>query len=252
MRIAIISDMHGNCLALDTVLADLHQDSVDRIVCLGDAIQGGPQPAETVARLRELACPVVMGNADDWLLTGQDPTMREEVSERQRRVREWALAQLSADDQAFIAGFQPTVEIPLGPDADRTLICVHGSPRSYNDVILPDTPEAEFAQMLGPFQPAILTGGHTHMQQVRRLGDTFFFNPGSAGLAYNRHQPEEDFKADSWADYAVLGVDLGRIRLEFRRVPFDPAEMVRIILASGVPYAEDQAARYQPRDPTGP
>ncbi|HET7076633.1 MAG TPA: hypothetical protein VFM49_04215, partial [Chloroflexia bacterium] len=78
------------------------------------------------------------------------------------------------------------------------------------------------------------------------------FNPGSAGFAYNRHQPEEDFKADSWADYAVLGVDQGRIRLEFRRVPFDPAEMVRIILASGVPYAEDQAARYQPRDPTGP
>jgi hypothetical protein len=47
-------------------------------------------------------------------------------------------------------------------------------------------------------------------------------------------------------------VDQGRIRLEFRRVPFDAAEMVRIIMASGVPYAEDQAARYQPRDPTGP
>jgi hypothetical protein len=106
--------------------------------------------------------------------------------------------------------------------------------------------------MLGPFQPAILTGGHTHMQQVRRLGDTFFFNPGSAGLAYNRHQPGEEFKADPWAEYAVLGVDQGRIRLEFRRVPFDAAEMIRIIEASGMPYAEEQAARYQPRDPTGP
>jgi predicted phosphodiesterase len=252
MRIAVISDMHGNCLALDAVLADLRREQVDQVVCLGDAIQGGPQPAEVVARLRELACPVVMGNADDWLLTGQDPTTREEVSERQRQVREWTLAQLSADDQTFIAGFQPTVEIPLGPDADRTLICFHGSPHSYNDVILPETPEAEFAQMLGPFQPAILTGGHTHMQQVRRLGDTFFFNPGSIGFAYNRHQPEEDFKADPWADYAVLGVDRGRLSLEFRRVPFDAAEMVRIILASGIPYAEDQAARYEPRDPTGP
>ena len=252
MRIAIISDMHGNCLALDTVLADLGRDPVDRIVCLGDAIQGGPQPAETVARLRELACPVVMGNADDWILTGQDPTMREEASEKQRLGREWTLAQLSDDDQVFIAGFQPTVEIPLGPDAGRTLICFHGSPHSFNDVILPETPEAEFAQMLGPFHPAIMAGGHTHMQQVRRLGDTFFFNPGSVGFAYNRTQPEEDFKADPWAEYAVLGANQGRISLEFRRVPFDAAEMTRIIEASGMPYAEEQAARYQPRDPTGP
>jgi predicted phosphodiesterase len=252
MRIAIISDMHGNCLALDAVLADLRQDSVDRIVCLGDAIQGGPQPAETVARLRDLACPVVMGNADNWLVTGQDPSLREEVSERQRRGREWSLARLSADDQSFIAGLQPTVEIPLEPDADRTLICFHGSPHSFNDVILPETPEAEFAQILGPFHPAIMTGGHTHMQQIRRLGDTFFFNPGSVGFAYNRNQPEEDFKADPWAEYAVLGVDHGRINLEFRRVPFAAAEMIRIILASGMPDAEEQAARYQPRDPTGP
>jgi diadenosine tetraphosphatase ApaH/serine/threonine PP2A family protein phosphatase len=106
--------------------------------------------------------------------------------------------------------------------------------------------------MLGPFQPAILTGGHTHLQQVRRLGETFFFNPGSAGFAYNRNQPEEDFKADPWAEYAVLGVDQGRTRLEFRRVPFDAAKMIHIIEASGMPYAEEQAARYQPRDPTGP
>src|SRR5947209_504700 len=128
MRIAVISDMHGNCLALDAVLADLRRDPADRIVCLGDTIQGGPQPAEVVARLRELACPVVMGNADDWVLTGQDPTMREEVLERQRQGREWTLAHLSADDQAFIAGFQRAVELPLEPDAARTLLCFHGSP----------------------------------------------------------------------------------------------------------------------------
>ncbi|MGE5335161.1 MAG: metallophosphoesterase family protein, partial [Nitrososphaerota archaeon] len=54
-RLAVISDIHGNCVALDTVLADLGRLSVDRVVCLGDAIQGGVQPAETVQRLRELA-----------------------------------------------------------------------------------------------------------------------------------------------------------------------------------------------------
>ena len=67
MRLTIISDMHGNCVALDAVLADIQQKAVEDIVCLGDAVQGGPQPAAIVARLRQLACPVVMGNADAWL-----------------------------------------------------------------------------------------------------------------------------------------------------------------------------------------
>ena len=70
MRVAVLSDMHGNCLALDAVLDDLAGEGIDQFVCLGDAIQGGPQPAETVARLRELSLPVVIGNADDYLLNG--------------------------------------------------------------------------------------------------------------------------------------------------------------------------------------
>ena len=69
MRIAVISDIHGNCFALDSVLQDIRQQGIEQIVCLGDAIQGGAQPAETVQRLRELNCPVVMGNADDFVLT---------------------------------------------------------------------------------------------------------------------------------------------------------------------------------------
>src|SRR5215831_2977947 len=108
MRIAVISDIHGNCVALDAVLADVRQRSVDEMVCLGDAIQGGAQPAETVARLRELGCPVVMGNADAWLLTGVETSPNETITERGRVTREWSLAHLSPEDRAFIAAFAPT------------------------------------------------------------------------------------------------------------------------------------------------
>lgn len=68
MRVAIIADLHGNRIALDVVLADIERESVDGIVCLGDVAATGPQPQETVERLRELDCPVVMGNADTELL----------------------------------------------------------------------------------------------------------------------------------------------------------------------------------------
>src|SRR6476661_3126533 len=109
MRVAIISDMHGNGVAFEAVLRDLESVGCDQIVCLGDAIQGGAQPAETVARLRSLGCPVVMGNADAWLLSGVDTA--EPASEELRQMREWTLAQLSDDDRTFISGFVPTVEI---------------------------------------------------------------------------------------------------------------------------------------------
>jgi predicted phosphodiesterase len=243
MRIALISDVHGNCIGLDAALADLQAHPADQLICLGDMVQGGPQPAEVVARLRALACPVVMGNADAWLLTGVETGSEGPASERQLAVRAWQLSQLSDADRAYIQGFQPTVEIALG--ADRNLLCSHGSPHSFDDIILPTTPEEDFQRLLGPFVPAIMCGGHTHLQQIRRLSDTFFFNPGSAGFAYSHQQSEENFKADAWAEYAILSFEDGLVGLEFRRVPYRAEALVQIYLASGRPYAEEAADQYR-------
>jgi predicted phosphodiesterase len=245
MRVAIISDMHGNDFGFEVALNDLARTQVDQIVCLGDAIQGGPQPAQTVKRLRDLGCPVVMGNADDWMLTGEDSGAEGKASEKMLAVREWSLSQLSEADKAFISGFQPTVEIDLG--GDKKLLCFHGSPTSFDDVILPTTSEEDFQRFLGAFQPAIMTGGHTHMQQIRRLSDTFFFNPGSVGFAYSHQQPEDDFRADPWAEYAILTHDDGRLGLEFRRVPYDAQEMINVYLNSGRPFADEAAGQYKAR-----
>ena len=68
MRIGLIADIHGNLIALETVLAELAREPLDQMVCLGDVAALGPQPGEALARLRALGCPVVMGNTDAWLL----------------------------------------------------------------------------------------------------------------------------------------------------------------------------------------
>lgn len=247
MKLIVISDIHGNCLALDAVLADLHGETYDQIICLGDAIQGGPQPAEVVSRLRALNCPVVMGNADAWLLTG-DETGEEGVSpERLRQlqaVREWSLGQLSPADQEFIAGFAPTVAVALSPA--HSFLGFHGSPTSFHDLIFPYTPEEEFQKLLSPYARHILSGGHTHLPQLRRIGDNFFFNPGSVGLAYNHQQEEAAFRLDAWAEYAALTAQNGGVRLEFRRVPFDREALIAIYRRSGRPFAAEAAAQYAP------
>jgi putative phosphoesterase len=242
MRIAVISDVHGNCVGLDAALADLQARPADQIVFLGDMVQGGPQPAEVVARLRALGAPVVMGNADAWLLTGAETGAEAPASEQQLAVRAWQLAQLAPADRAYIEQFQPTVELALG--GGRALLCFHGSPHSFDDIILPATPEEEFQRLLGPFAPAVMCGGHTHLQQIRRLGETFFFNPGSAGFAYSHQQSEENFRADPWAEYAVLSVDQGRLGLEFRRVPFDVQLLIQAYKTSGRPHADAAVAQY--------
>lgn len=249
MRIAVISDVHGNLIGLDAALADLQAQPADQIVFLGDMIQGGPQPAEVLTRLRELACPVVMGNADDYLLKGTASDAEAVSPERQAKmdaVRAWSLAQLSEADKAFIASFTPTVTDPL--DGTRALLGFHGSPESFDHVLLPTTPEDEFQARLGPYAPSLMCGGHTHLQQVRRLGDTFFFNPGSVGFAYNAQQDEAGFQADPWAEYALLTVADGRLGLEFRRVPFDAAELRRVYRESGRPFGEEAAGQYGGRE----
>src|SRR5512133_4304397 len=152
MRVAVISDMHGNDLAFEMVEIDIEKQNVDQIVCLGDAIQGGPQPAAVVQRLRRLGCPVVMGNADAWLLSGEETGDEGIPAERLRKmgeIRLWSLSQLTEDDRTFISDFQPTITIPL--ENNLSLLCFHGSPVSFDDVILPATPEEDFQKFLGSY-----------------------------------------------------------------------------------------------------
>jgi putative phosphoesterase len=246
MRIAVISDMHGNDLAFEVVEADIKNQKADQIVCLGDAIQGGPQPAQVVQRLRRLGCPVVMGNADAWLVSGEETGDEEIAPERLQRmgeVRDWSLSHLTEEDIDFIANFQPTIELKLDENLD--LLCFHGSPSSFDDILLPATPDEEFQRLLGTYGNRVLTGGHTHVQQIRRIGDLFFFNPGSVGFAYSHNQPIDEFRADPWAEYAILAAENGRVGVEFRRIPFDTNELIRIYQESGRPFAEDAIAQYQ-------
>ena len=246
MRIAVISDIHGNDLAFEAVESDIQKQHVDQIVCLGDAIQGGPQPTAVVQRLHKLNCPTVMGNADAWLLSGRETGNEEIPPERLKKmeaIRLWSLSQLNADDQEFIANFQATITVSL--EKNLELFCFHASPDSFDDVILPAAPQDDFQKFLGKYADRILTGGHTHAQQIRRNGELFFFNPGSVGLAYSHNQPEGQFHADHCAEYAILTAENGNTSLEFRRVPFDAQELIRIYRTSGRPFAEEAIGQYQ-------
>ena len=243
-RIGIFGDIHGNAVAFDVVLAALQAEGVERFVCLGDVVATGPQPREVAQRLRDLHCPVVMGNADDFALTLPSPGTDDEISARIREIDQWGAAQLSTDERAFVASFAPTVTVPLANGG--SLLCYHGSPRSYNDILLPTTLTEELDTLLGQETATVLAGGHTHQQMLRHHRTALVLNPGSVGLPVDRIPADSSARNPAWAEYAVLTCGVGDLRIDLRRVRFDVDALLAAVRQSGMPHAEWFAADWAP------
>ena len=178
MRIGLIADIHGNAEALRTVLGQLSTEHLDRIVCLGDVAVLGPQPSDVLRLLEEANCAVVRGNTDAWLLDEPSDAIPPSPGPSQE-ILDWTMSVLTPSEIAQVGEYPMTLEIDLG--SGQRLRCSHGSPRSFEDVIGPATPDAEVLALIG-VDAAVTAGGHTHVQMVRRVGATTFVNPGSVGL----------------------------------------------------------------------
>lgn len=246
MRIALIADIHGNLLALETVLHELSQEHIDQIICLGDVAALGPQPRTVLAHLRSLNCPVIMGNTDAWL---QTPSVAPEVAANNSRaiyeITVWCAEQLSSADRAYISTFPPTLELPL--DEEKTLLCYHGSPRSFDDVIAAITPDATVKQMLTGFSATVMAGGHTHIQMIRRYEDSHLVNVGSIGLpGVNAGSPELPINhAVNWAEYGVLSMERGRLSLDLLRTPLDITTMLQEARHTDMPHLDWWIQKWQ-------
>ena len=221
------------------MLADVDQREVDAMVCLGDHAQGGPQPVECLELLRGLECPAVMGNSDHFLLT-LDPG-EEEVTQGQIERAKWSQSQLSDDLLAFHRSFPPTVEFDIGDG--RSLLAFHATPRSREELIGPWMEEEEFRAPFEGLRATVFAGGHSHQQWARRLGDGYYVNPGSVGLPVD-HLQSGPTRAEVAAEYAIVTVD-DSVTVEFRRVPFDVAELLESIEASGIPNPDDAAGPWR-------
>jgi hypothetical protein len=232
--------MHGNAVAFRTVLDDLRQ-APELIVSLGDVAQGGPQPVECVELLRELGCPCVFGNSDEFLLTldvGAEPVEDEEQAERLLQTARWSQEQLGDDGLEFLRGFEPTVEVD-------GLVCCHATPSSNEDVVLPSTPAEQVEAILGGNDARAVAAGHVHLQWLRRFAQTLWFCVGSVGLVYEHKEPEppDDVPFQPWSEYAV--VDLPALSVEFRRIPFDVEELIDAARRKDFPEFERWAAMWK-------
>ena len=239
-RLALLSDQHGNDVAFRAVLADVDRLDVEEIVCLGDVVQGGTEPAQTLARLATLGCETVLGNADAFLLEVRDDDP-EPVTEQLLEVREWTLSQLSASHLEQIRSFTPTVRRELD---GVSLLLFHGSPSSYDDVLLPEVGGGSLEPFLG-HDAALLAGGHTHLQWSRRIGEALYVNPGSVGISYDRHSDPPLLRP--LAEWALVTVTDATAAVEFRQVPYAVEDAQAAAKRSGRPHADEWAAQWESR-----
>lgn len=249
MNIVILSDIHGNYIALEAVLRDMQQQMIDHIICLGDVAATGAQPHECVQRLGELDAAFVVGNTDAWLL---DPQPFEEGASANfddafmRKVHEtdlWCVEQLTHADLDLMRTFEST--IPLAMDESFHALFYHGSPRSFHEQIVATTPNAKLEPMFAEHYADLLCGGHTHQPFVRRVHQSMLMNPGSVGLPYERIRGTDETRNPPWAEYAIVRYEAGRLAVDLRRVPIDVEKVVRAIRESGMPHAETWSADWR-------
>jgi predicted phosphodiesterase len=240
MRVALVSDIHGNLVSLEAVLADIERQRVDRLVCLGDVVAMGPQPREVMARLRALGCPCIAGNhdldlIDLGLVEGLDPWIA--------AVTRWCARQLSTRDLDALRAFVPRIEIPLGPGV--SLLCYHGSPRSAEERILSTTPVEELDDMLAGYVATVMAGGHNHVQMLRRHRDRYVVDVGSVGAPLAEMPFEGEPRYMPWAEYALVSYVSGVLDVNLRRVPIDLDAVRRAALYSDMPDAQSWARTWQ-------
>lgn len=242
MRIALISDIHGNEVALRAVLASIERSGVDRIVCLGDTATLGPRPGPVLELLHQVAAPCIMGNHDAFLL---DEDLIRSYTEAPFIVAavDWCRSRLSAQELDFVRSFQASATLPLEGGAE--LFVFHGSPRSHMEDILAFTPPERVDQLLDGHVATVMAGGHTHLQMLRQHRGLLLVNPGSVGLPFREHVgggPPTVMAGH--AEYAVVESRGGEVGVSLHRVPVDRAALRRAVEGTDHPMAKMLLQQY--------
>ncbi len=225
MRIAVVSDIHGNRTAFEAVLADLRRTAPDLILHGGDLADGGSSPVEIVDRIRTLGWPGVVGNTDEMLSTPESLT---EFASRSPKlqplfavIQEMATAARAALGETRLAWLRCLPRIQI----QGAMALVHASPESPWRAPALEASDAELESVFGPLGRPIAVYAHIHRPFIRSVAGRVVVNTGSVGLSYD---------GDRRAAYLLLDESKPAIR----RVEYDVDRELEALAACGLPHAD--------------
>ena len=221
MRLAVISDVHGNPHALEAVLADIAGQGVDATLSLGDFLSGPGDPAGVADRLMTLDFPSVRGNHDRYITDGRENDWHIDAMVRDT---------LNAAQAAWLAAVPATLLFE-----GEVLLC-HGTPRddgaSFMDGMVDGVPRLlsreHIEREAAGFDYPVILCGHTHVPRSLRLGDgRLVVNPGSVGLPFEIGSPD--------ARYGIIEKRREGWNTELRAVAYDHVAAAQLAEARGYP-----------------
>jgi putative phosphoesterase len=223
MRVAVVSDIHGNHTALDAVIADLKEVSPDLIVHGGDLLGSGARQAEVVDRIRDLDWPGVRGNADE-MLWNPDRAAEHLRAPALQRVREIVLRQIAATVDAI--GDERLIWLRTLPArwSENGLTVVHASPDDVWRGPSADASDEDLVNVYGPLASPRVVYGHIHRAYVRRLPSFTLANSGSVSLSYD---------GDPRSAYVLVDDE----QITIRRVAYDIEREVTTLFETQYPDA---------------
>jgi predicted phosphodiesterase len=254
MKLAVISDIHGNLVALEAALADLESvGEVDQLWILGDLATGGPRPSECIQRVLALQeqygedrCKIIGGNADRYLVTGERfvlPPVEDEDAFNQLydhrtgadATINWNLAQINWDQYQFLAKILHR-EISLHVKGFGHVIGYHAVPGNDEAILSPETPDEEAADTLLDREGWLAIGGHIHRQMDRVLADWRVVNVGSVGRS---------LETPGSAQWGLFTFEDGGLTVDLRVVPYDTGAAIADFQTVGMPDPAWSIRRFQ-------
>lgn len=238
MKIAVISDIHGNMQALESVLADIKKEGCNKIFCLGDFAMAGPEPDKTIDKVKELVKSpdfvIIQGNTDEYIGENSQ-TMADKIkiaNPVMGAAYESDLKMIKPENIAFLRTLPSQKEVEI---SGVKILLVHGSPRANNENIFPGMPVEKVEEMIKGTDAEIIFCGHTHQPCGYQTNTRqTVVNVGSVG------RPLSEVPK---ACYAVLEInENGEFYVEHRSVSYDKETASEILAARGFDGADKLAA----------
>ncbi|MGD8189707.1 metallophosphoesterase family protein [Brevibacillus ginsengisoli] len=224
-RIALLSDIHGNAVALDAVLADIATKEVDQIIVLGDIAYRGPEPKRSIELVRALNAQVIKGNADEWTVRGvRSGEVGDHVLELMNQEREWIVSHLEDEDLRYLQGLPTELQLSLTDTLD--LYTCHATPESLFEIVLPDQTNDQLEAKMMTTPSTIYVYAHIHLPYIRYVNGKCLVNTGSVGLP---------FDGLACSSYVIVEAEGDRYRVTIERVPYDTGRVIQQYQESDYP-----------------
>ena len=212
MKIAVISDIHGNIYALMKTLEDIDEQKVDKVICLGDLVGYGPHPNEVVALIKRREIPCIKGNYDASVVDGDYTYIRNTTINS--FALPWACDEVRVANKYFLDSLPTSLKYNFN---GVNLLFTHGSPNAINEYLLEDSDNT--IKVMSDYDGDVLVCAHTHIPCAKKYGDKLLINVGSVGKPkIGKPNPT----------YAIIDIEEnGEVKVTFRYLDYEFKRIVK-------------------------